>query len=86
MEKEKRILKFLYRDQYNMPVYIDNTGQYWMDIDCREGQGLQIYSFFLNDPSCEGPDMPVPDNIELVFEPERVIDPADSKLKMIYIV
>lgn len=84
-EKEKRVLKFLYRNPDDKPVYIDNTGKYWMDIDPREGHGMQFYDLFMNIEH-ETPDFPKPDNLEFEFDPERILDPADSELKCHYII
>lgn len=77
-------MKFLYRNQYDMPVYIDNEGTYWLDADCREGHGA-LCTFWENDPN-DTPDMRMPPSVECIFEPERIVDPADTELKMIYYV
>lgn len=79
-------LKFLNRDENDMPLYVDDEGNYWIDIDCREGHNKNtLYSCFLNCP-VEGPDKAMGKGTECVFIPERIVDPADKEPKMLFLI
>jgi hypothetical protein len=80
----KKNLLFVKRDKYNMPIYMDKDGEYWIDIDCRK-EKPQLYKCRDNDPD-DGPDDPIDPNVECTFIPERVKDPVDSQLEIIYFI
>lgn len=79
-----KTLTFVKRDQYDMPIYIDEEGVYWIDIDCRKDKP-ELYVCRDNNPE-GGPDDPISPNIECIFKPKRERDPADTQLKIIYFI
>lgn len=80
----KKTLTFIKRDQYDLPIYQDENGVFWIDIDPRKGHGA-IYICRDNNPD-NGPDDPMDKNIVCEFVPERIIDPPDKELQIIYFI
>lgn len=81
----KLYLTYIGRDQWNYPVYEDQNGKLWKDIDCREGyEGRLCY---VEDNKFENEvDGYMSPDIECVFVPERIKDPHDSELEMVTIL
>lgn len=77
----EKTLTYLRRNPENFPIYIDEDGVYWLDIDCRKESNWEIYNCEDNDPDTEPWD-PLDRKCKVTFVPERVIDP--SKLKAMY--
>ena len=74
----KKTLTFIGRDRWRYPVYEDEEGHLWKDIDCREGYEDVLYD--VEGGEIEGdPDMPMDRNIECIFVPERIKDPHDTE-------
>ena len=77
----EKTLTYLRRNPENFPVYIDEDGVYWLDIDCRKESNWKIYNCEDNDPDTEPWDL-LDYKCKVTFVPERVID--SSKLKAEY--
>ena len=70
-------LTFVKRDENEMPIYRDQDGQLWIDIDCRKGRH-ELYTY---DPE-EGPDLPM--DGECIYIGSQIEDPANKIPKMVF--
>lgn len=78
-------LTFVGRDEWDYPTYVDQNGDYWKDIDCREGYEDVLYMVDPNDITGEA-DYPMDRDAVCTFIPERIKDPHDSILKLVTII
>jgi hypothetical protein len=69
--KEMRNLRFVGIDSWDRPVYRDESGQLWKDVNLNEGDP-SIYSvaddYFDNDNFNGEPDIPIKDEFEIINE------------------
>jgi hypothetical protein len=69
----KKTLTFIGRDSWCRPVYKDENGRLWKDVDCRPKWWGPLCSCVGND--FEGqPESPMRSDIEITFIPARVTD------------
>lgn len=72
----EKTLHFIGEDSWRRPVYKDENGRYWKDVDNRKGwlgyKNENICSAYNNDFEGE-PDTPMSNSIDIIFIPERII-------------
>ncbi|MCI9976488.1 hypothetical protein JY742_10185 [Clostridioides difficile] len=74
---KNKILYFIGLDSWSRPVYKDDNGKYWKDIDNRKAwlgyKNENICNACNNEYEGE-PDMPMSNNIDIIFIPKRIIE------------
>lgn len=66
---KKLTLNYRGRDSWSRPVY-EAEGRLYVDVDPREGWAPNIHTKYNNEFDGE-PDIPIAEDIELEFEPQR---------------
>lgn len=67
----EKVLRFLGMDSWDRPVYEDENGKLWKDVDPRKGRVAELCTSCNNEFDGE-PDCPMKSEIVCKYVPERI--------------